>query len=77
MTKQRNFDDVPFSKQTHQIRQFLEDQGYLDKLAAARKTAPKAAMTESSTFRIKCGDDDFTGIHMMSSTIRVRESYTR
>ena len=33
-----------------------EGQGYLDVLAADVKTAPKAAMTGSSTFRIKCGD---------------------
>ena len=36
-----------------------EGQGYLVELAAAGNTAPKAAMTGSSTFRIKCGDDGF------------------
>ena len=36
-----------------------EGQGYLDELAADGNTAPKAAMTGSSTFRIKCGDDGF------------------
>ena len=36
-----------------------EGQGHLDELAADGKTAPKAAIAESSTFNIKCGDDGF------------------
>ena len=36
-----------------------EGQGYLDELASDGKTAPKAAMTGSCTFRNKCGDDGF------------------
>ena len=36
-----------------------EGQGYLVELAADGNTAPKAAMTGSSTFRIKCRDDGF------------------
>ena len=34
-------------------------QSYLDELAADGKTAPNAAMTGSSTFRIKCGEEGF------------------
>ena len=37
----------------------IVSQGYLDELASDGKTAPKAAIAESSTFRIKCGDDGF------------------
>ena len=49
-----------------------DGQSYLDELVADGKTAPKAAMTGSSTFRIKCGEDgDFTGIHLMSHTNRI------
>ena len=36
-----------------------EGQGYLVELAADGNTAPKAAMTRSFTFRVKCGDDGF------------------
>ena len=42
------------------FRQFTtEGQSYLDELVADGKTAPKAALTRSSTFRIRCGDDGF------------------
>ena len=37
----------------------IVSQGYLDELASDGKTAPKASIAESSTFRIKCGDDGF------------------
>ena len=35
-----------------------ESQGYLDELASDGKTTPRAPLTRSSTFRIKCGDVD-------------------
>ena len=38
---------------------WIESQSYLDELVADGKTVPNAAMTGSSTFRIKCGDDGF------------------
>ena len=37
----------------------MSSQSYLDELASDGKTAPKAALTRSSTFRIRCGDDGF------------------
>ena len=44
----------------HAFRQITtEGQSYLDELVADGKTAPKAALTRSSTFRIRCGDDGF------------------
>ena len=44
---------------TAKPRSPTEGQAHLDELAADGKTAPKAAIAESSTFRIKCGDDGF------------------
>ena len=36
-----------------------ESQGYLDELSSDGKTTPRAPLTRSSSFRIKCGDDGF------------------
>ena len=59
-TKSRSFVFTPVNWKTEIT---TEGQGYLDELAADVKTAPKAAMTGSSTFRIKCEHD---GIHLDS-----------
>ena len=41
------------------------------------ETAPRAALARSFTFRIKCELMVFDVIHLMSNTIRVRETYTK
>ena len=58
--KSRSFVFTPVNWKTEIT---TEGQGYLDELAADVKTAPKAAMTGSSTFRIKC---EHGGIHLDS-----------
>ena len=62
---------------THLPPNATEGQSYLDELVANGKTAPKAAMTGSSTFRIKWGDGDFTGIHLMSHLHRAHAKAPR
>ena len=60
---------------TSASRHFGLSHGYLDELAADGKTAPRAALTRSSTFRIKCGDDGFQHVHLLFHSIRVRVTY--
>ena len=53
----------------------IESQSYLDELASDGKTAPKAALTRSSTFRVRCGDNGFQRDSFVSHTNRVRVTY--
>ena len=55
-------------------------QGSIDELASDGKTAPKAALTRSSTFRIECGDDGFQPVSLnlpqQSSTCDLQRART-
>ena len=53
-----------------------ESQGYLDELASDGKTAPRAALTRSSTSASSVEMMDFNLFHLMFHNNRVRETYT-